>query len=112
MTEQQIAAMRQALEALKDAQNGMAECSEELGFDFANEQHGVEQAITALTAALEQPAIPQRHYVPEGWKLVPVEPTISMCIAGDEARMNVDDATRTPAIYRAMLNAAPTPQGE
>ena len=36
--------------------------------------------------------------VPAGWQLVPVEPTI----AGDGARVNVDDATRTPAIYRAM----------
>ena len=35
---------------------------------------------------------------PAGWQLVPVEPTI----AGDGARVNVDDATRTPAIYRAM----------
>ncbi len=42
-----------------------------------------------------------------GWQLVPVEPTIGMCIAGDGARVNVDDATRTPAIYRAMLAAAP-----
>lgn len=45
------------------------------------------------------------HVAPAGWQLVPVEPTISMCIAGDGARVNVDDATRTPAIYRAMLAA-------
>lgn len=44
---------------------------------------------------------------PAGWQLVPVEPTIGMCIAGDGARVNLDDATRTPAIYRAMLAAAP-----
>ena len=47
--------------------------------------------------------------VPAGWKLVPVEPTIGMCMAGDEVRVTVDDATRTPAIYRAMLDAAPQP---
>lgn len=45
----------------------------------------------------------------EGWRLVPVEPTVRMCIAGDEARQNVDDMTRTPAIYRAMLATAPQP---
>ena len=59
MTELEKAA-RQALEALEDANQGMAECSEELGFDFANEQYDVEQAITALRRALsesvEQPA--------------------------------------------------------
>lgn len=41
-----------------------------------------------------------------GWQLVPIEPTIGMCIAGDKARLNVDDSTRTPAIYRAMIAAA------
>ena len=51
------------------------------------------------------------HYraqaVPDGWRLVPVEPTIAMCIAGDSPRMLVDDCTPTPAIYRAMIAAAP-----
>lgn len=45
--------------------------------------------------------------VPAGWRLVPVEPTIAMCIAGDSPRMLVDDCTPTPAIYRAMIAAAP-----
>lgn len=45
--------------------------------------------------------------VPDGWRLVPVEPTIAMCIAGDSPRMLVDDCTPTPAIYRAMCAAAP-----
>lgn len=53
-------------------------------------------------------ALAQRQQVPEGWKLVPVEPTIGMCIAGDQARHNVSDLTRTPAVYRAMLSAAPS----
>ena len=44
---------------------------------------------------------------PPKWKLVRTGPTIGMCIAGDEARQNVDDLTRTPAIYRAMIAAAP-----
>ena len=50
--------------------------------------------------------------IPEGWKLVPIEPTIHMCIQGDNARANIDDCTRTPAIYRAMLAAAPNPEAK
>ncbi len=71
-------------------------------------------AADALRAALDDsipnpvgsPTTPFAD-VPAGWRLVPMEPTIGMCIAGDSARVNVDDMTRTPAIYRAMLSAAP-----
>lgn len=48
--------------------------------------------------------------IPEGWRLAPVEPTIAMCIAGDSPRMLVDDCTPTPAIYRAMIAAAGSPE--
>jgi hypothetical protein len=48
-------AAEMALEALESAQNGMNECYEETGFDFANEQYEVEQAIQALRQALAQP---------------------------------------------------------
>lgn len=44
-----------------------------------------------------------------GMVMVPREPTIAMCLAGDGARHNVDDATRSPAVYRAMIAAAPAP---
>ena len=50
--------------------------------------------------------------VPDGWQLVPIEPTIHMCIQGDNSRANIDDCTRTPAIYRAMLAAAPKPEAK
>ena len=50
--------------------------------------------------------------VPEGWQLVPKVPTLGMRVAGDKARQNVDDCTRTPAVYRAMLAAAPAAGGE
>jgi hypothetical protein len=53
-SEMSITAMKQALEALEYAKCGMAECHEEVGFDFANEQHEVDQAIIALRAAIEQ----------------------------------------------------------
>lgn len=44
----------------------------------------VEETRTALSTAAQPPA---------GWRMVPVEPTIGMCIAGDEARI-------TPEITR------------
>jgi len=53
MTDREL--MQMVLEALEYAKYGMAECYEEVGFDFANEQHDVEQAITALRERLKQP---------------------------------------------------------
>lgn len=53
-----------------------------------------------------------RAAMPDGWRLVPGEPTIAMCIAGDSPRalrMTMDDCTPTAAIYRAMIAAAPEP---
>lgn len=52
----------------------------------------------ALQAALSQ--------APQGWKLVPVEPTDAMCEAGwPHVADSIADA------YRAMLSAAPTDKG-
>lgn len=66
-------------------------------------RYSVRQATAALKAALAaQPA------VPEGFRLVPVEPTEAMRAAGDYDKWNYDDAAD---IYRAMLAAAPEPKG-
>jgi hypothetical protein len=43
--------------------------------------------------------------VPEGWQLVPVEPTHGMCQQCDSPRT-------AQAYYRAMLSAAPQPKGD
>ena len=43
-----------------------------------------------------------REVVPAGWKLVPVEPTPEMLAAGDKY-------IGTPATYKAMLSACPSP---
>ncbi|NOG70496.1 hypothetical protein [Roseicella sp. DB1501] len=53
---------------------------------------------------------------PAGWKLVPVEPTDEMVIAGIKAfnAVPTDDTQNTKAIiaeYKAMLAAVPQPQG-
>jgi hypothetical protein len=47
--------------------------------------------------------------VPEGWKLVPIEPTEEMCAAGYKSLQRVDS---TSAHYKAMLAAAPTADAE
>ena len=84
--------------------------------DLARQQADEIERLRAEMAALQEDlryvahsgmgSCAKVHVAPAGLQLVPAEPTIGMCIAGDSARVNVDDATRTPAIYRAMLAAA------
>lgn len=53
-----------------------------------------------------------RGEVPEGWKLVPIEPTEEMRFAaGTLSRWYKDQRTHVE-IYKAMLSAAPTAEGE
>lgn len=66
-----------------------------------NEPLPGQTALYALPGAQPAPS------VPDGWKLVPIEPTIAMCLAGDKPRLQIGDGTPTPAIYRAMIAAAP-----
>ena len=47
--------------------------------------------------------------VPDGWKLVPVEPTLAMELAGKRIA-SIDEMLRNVEIYTAMLNAAPQPE--
>ena len=54
-------------------------------------------------ALAAQPAEPP---VPEGYVLVPIEPTQAMCISGDIARHSFVTQARTSVIYRAMIAAA------
>jgi hypothetical protein len=61
-------------------------------------------------AAPTQATVPQRVEVPEGWKLVPVEPTIAMIQAGENARKSDARPWAASAIYAAMLAAAPAAQ--
>ena len=65
----------------------------------------VSQSVRSETAK------PDTAKVPEGWKLVPVEPTDAMVAGGYRAyasRLSYDMARTT---YRAMLAAAPSPSG-
>ena len=49
--------------------------------------------------------------VPEGWKLVPIEPTVEMLRVGAYQFLNFYSEKgpypRSRAVYRAMINAAP-----
>lgn len=48
--------------------------------------------------------------IPEGWKLVPIEPTPEMIRAGNECWMITEG--NAPAYWSEMLAAAPQPEGE
>lgn len=50
--------------------------------------------------------------IPEGWKLVPVEPTQAMVEAAFDALPNSPFEGRIRTHYRAMLAAAPTPPAQ
>lgn len=72
---------------------------------------GIRDGLIALgwTPPGEQPAT----RVPEGWKLVPVEPTHDMLIVGGRAVQDFysekGEYPRTKAMWKAVLSAAPQP---
>ena len=66
----------------------------------------IPNATDALRAALEQPVTGNTVSVPTGWKLVPVEPSKEMCVAGATTAVKHDEPY---FIYQSMLEAAPQP---
>jgi hypothetical protein len=74
------------------------------------------RAIGAAIADQAKRAVapkPAQVAAPEGWQLVPVEPTLTMRSAArmEHNRMNWSDPLLPQAIYRAMLAAAPKREG-
>ncbi|HGE2263726.1 hypothetical protein [Pseudomonas aeruginosa] len=59
----------------------------------------------ACVAAEERAAAQTQHSVPEGWKLVPMDPTSQMTFVGQSLRY--DAVNSIGEIYRQMLAAAP-----
>ncbi|WP_457859899.1 hypothetical protein [Pseudomonas aeruginosa] len=57
------------------------------------------------------PVAQAQHSVPEGWMLVPLEPTQAQLSAGQTAWL-ADPMRRSTTLYRAMLAAAPQPVAE
>jgi hypothetical protein len=55
---------------------------------------------------------PELATVPEGWKLAPVEPDEKMRQAGIDAYFSDDNVDGLCDVYRAMLAAAPKPEGK
>lgn len=79
-------------------------------------EHMVDQAEQPMCMAKrieELEAQVRALTLPEGWQLVPVEPTEEMCEAGANAPLKVRQAEVTwiGVIYRAMIAAAPSPDG-
>lgn len=59
----------------------------------------------AQTPGVQKWYEPSRHEVPEGWQLVPVEPT-------EEILRAIRSCVLVESIYRAMLAAAPKPEAK
>ena len=105
--------LEQALDALKIGHESAHDCAETFHIEMAGykqqrhealdaEVKQISDAIGALRAALEQPQVNSPE-IPEGWKLVPVEPTTKMI---DAAR---SQSSFPAGVWRAMLAAAPQP---
>ncbi|MEG5717377.1 hypothetical protein ACJVDM_14275 [Enterobacter hormaechei] len=84
--------------------------------DIAIEHHGAQQLreriARTVRAAMLQGADGNSPLIPDGWILVPVEPTMSQEFAGyrtltDTGKMSRLMKTRLSNIYRAMIAAAP-----
>jgi hypothetical protein len=72
--------------------------------------HKIFTALPLAEAPKSEPNLaPSNVYpaVPDGWQLVPKEPTREMCMAGYAENTDCD---REDEIYRAMLAAAPAPE--
>lgn len=86
------------------------------GFTVKEGQADLKPYVYAAAEELLQLAAPvQRVSVPDGWKLVPVEPTLDMGWAYVDAANDASPGKRNSFNhfgYRAMLAAAPAPGGE
>lgn len=70
------------------------------------------RSLIILAKVADEKVVAQaQHSVPEGWMLVPVEPTQAQLSAGQTAWL-ADPMRRSTTLYRAMLAAAPQPVTE
>lgn len=91
--------IRELTNAMRDAANWRAETKIALQLERQMRQ----EAQDALSAALS---------VPEGWKLVPIEPTVEMLGAAADYSMHQNNAVCGDGYYRVMVAAAPSgPEG-
>lgn len=124
---EQIELMASALLAVLDAQQkpfmyAISDCDGKAHFDeCCVSAHGcdLEDVVGSLNdfreglddgySIVPVYAVPPEASVPDGWKLVPIEPTEEMNSAGWDA-MNAHDAINPT--YSAMLAAAPAPENK
>ena len=80
---QALIGAQRAINSMKAEAETAAQGDEQMMLDACEQisNEGLEASL-AIQAALSTAAQP-----PAGWRMVPVEPTIGMCIAGDEARI-------------------------
>ncbi|MFA6063828.1 MAG: hypothetical protein WC736_14670 [Gallionella sp.] len=95
-------------------------CAQEAAVAIAQLEQEVEALQSLYEHAVEQRGIAQlentelhkklKQTVPDGWQLVPIEPTIRMIgVAG--VHRESDEYTGVKSTYRAMLSAAPQHEG-
>lgn len=91
--------------------------AEDLRRQFMNDDHNFDTMIEAsielrrLSAELAAlKAAIEAQGVPDGWQLVPKEPTIGMLVAGGQYRVSTERPNAQHAIYAAMLASAPPAQ--
>lgn len=92
-------------------ERGDKECSTKTWSGGGFKREAIQALLDNLTAASTYaiaPSQPAPVVVPSGWKMVPVEPTEEMELAG---WIDGDDVTPRD-IYRAMLSTAPQPDKE
>ncbi|MBG4613401.1 hypothetical protein I5E47_02665 [Pseudomonas aeruginosa] len=85
-------------------------CQRENCMAAACPQCGARYVLVA-SEEIAAPVAQAQHSVPEGWKLVPIEPTQAQLSAGQTAWL-ADPMRRSTTLYRAMLAAAPQPVAE
>jgi hypothetical protein len=68
---------------------------------------GIVGCISAVITLVRQIDVLKRNGVPEGWKLMPVEPTPEMVAAGNAAEYSATTHQPARVIYQRMLAAAP-----
>lgn len=123
LAEQQPLCMAKRIEEL-EAQ--LEKLTNRLVWRNTGSPNGLRRFMTQKQYKAQTPGIhkwyePIRYEVPEGWQLVPVEPTDDMFVVGGERLFDCvgpwegdDDTTvkeqdLAATIYRAMLAAAPSP---
>ena len=105
-----------AIEAMNAAREAISETSAKFA-EYNAKLDSYDKRITELQDALdlaEEAVRAKQQAVPEGWQLVPVEPTTDMMDAGEDTF--IPTYTGTPVscqidVYRAMLAAAPKYEG-